>query len=33
VAAVVAGDKMVGTIEGLGQLSINITPARTARAG
>ena len=33
VAAVVAGDKMVGTIAGLGELSINITPARTARAG
>jgi fumarylpyruvate hydrolase len=33
VAAVVAGDKMVGTIAGLGELSITITPARTARAG
>ena len=33
VAAVVAGDKMVGTIARLGELSINITPARTARAG
>src|SRR5262245_2177319 len=33
VAAVVAGDKMVGTIAGLGELSITITPARTATAG
>jgi len=33
VAAVVAGDKMVGSIAGLGELSINIAPARTARAG
>ena len=33
VGAVVAGDKMVGTIAGLGELSITITPARTAKAG
>jgi fumarylpyruvate hydrolase len=33
VAAVVAGDKMVGTIDGLGELSITVAPARTARAG
>ena len=33
VAAVVAGDKMVGQIEHLGELSITIAPARTARAG
>jgi fumarylpyruvate hydrolase len=33
VAAVVAGDKMVGHIEHLGELSIAIAPARTARAG
>jgi fumarylpyruvate hydrolase len=33
VAAVVAGDKMVGSIEHLGELAINIAPARTARAG
>ena len=33
VAAVVAGDKMVGTIAGLGELSITVAPARTARAG
>ena len=33
VAAVVAGDKMVGNIAGLGELSITIAPARTARAG
>ena len=33
VAAVVAGDRMVGTIDHLGTLSINVAPARTARAG
>jgi fumarylpyruvate hydrolase len=33
VQAVVAGDKMVGHIEHLGELSITIAPARTARAG
>jgi fumarylpyruvate hydrolase len=33
VAAVVAGDKMIGHIEGLGELSISVAPARTAQAG